>query len=307
MQPPSFFGHTLMERTSRLNTLDTGTQGWINGFIGVVIFSGSLPATRLAVMEFDPVFLTMIRAAIAAVLGGVLLWLFKEKRPARPQWMSLAVVALGVVIGFPLLTALALQYVTSAHSIVFIGLLPLATAVFGVLRGGERPRPVFWLFSVLGSALVMGYALAQGLSAAPAGDVLMLLAVLACGLGYAEGAKLSRSLGGWQVICWALVVSLPVVLPLSLVLAPRTFTGISLPAWLSLGYVSLFSMLIGFVFWYRGLAQGGIAAVGQLQLLQPFFGLALAAGLLHEQVSLGMVLVTVAVIGCVAGAKKFAR
>ncbi|CRM89059.1 putative DMT superfamily transporter inner membrane protein [Pseudomonas sp. 22 E 5] len=296
-----------MERTSPLNTLDTSTQGWINGFIGVVIFSGSLPATRLAVMEFDPVFLTMVRAAIAAVLGVSLLWLFKEKRPARNQWVPLAIVALGVVIGFPLLTALALQYVTSAHSIVFIGLLPLATAVFGVLRGGERPRPVFWLFSVLGSVLVMGYAVAQGLSAAPAGDLLMLLAVLVCGLGYAEGAKLSRSLGGWQVICWALVVSMPVVVPLSLTLAPSSFRGISLPAWLSLAYVSLFSMLIGFVFWYRGLAQGGIAAVGQLQLLQPFFGLALAAGLLHEQVSLGMVLVTVTVIGCVAGAKKFAR
>ncbi|WP_131696080.1 EamA family transporter [Pseudomonas sp. JAI120] len=296
-----------MERTSPLSTLDTRTQGWINGFIGVVIFSGSLPATRLAVMEFDPVFLTLIRAAIAGLLGLALLWLFKEKRPARHQWMPLAIVALGVVIGFPLLTALALQYVTSAHSIVFIGLLPLATAVFAVLRGGERPRPVFWLFSILGSALVMGYAFAQGLSAAPAGDVLMLLAVLVCGLGYAEGAKLSRSLGGWQVICWALVVSLPVVVPLSLVLAPSSVNGISLPAWLSLGYVSLFSMLIGFVFWYRGLAQGGIAAVGQLQLLQPFFGLALAAGLLHEQVSLGMLLVTIAVIGCVAGAKRFAR
>jgi len=212
-----------------------------------------------------------------------------------------------VVIGFPLLTALALQYVTSAHSIVFIGLLPLATAVFGVLRGGERPRPVFWLFSLLGSALVMGYAVAQGLSSAPLGDLLMLLAVLVCGLGYAEGAKLSRNLGGWQVICWALVVALPVALPLSLILAPPSLRGISLPAWLSLGYVSLFSMLIGFVFWYRGLAQGGIAAVGQLQLLQPFFGLALAAGLLHEHVSLGMLLVTVAVIGCVAGAKQFAR
>ena len=296
-----------MERTSYLNTLDSSTQGWINGFIGVVIFSGSLPATRLAVMEFDPVFLTMIRAAIAAVLGLLLLRLFKEKRPARNQWAPLVIVALCVVIGFPLLTALALQYVTSAHSIVFIGLLPLATAVFGVLRGGERPRPVFWLFSILGSVLVMGYAFAQGLSAAPAGDLLMLLAVLVCGLGYAEGAKLSRSLGGWQVICWALVVSLPVVLPLSLILAPASLRGISLPAWLSLGYVALFSMLIGFVFWYRGLAQGGIAAVGQLQLLQPFFGLALAAGLLHEQVSLGMVLVTVAVIACVAGAKKFAR
>jgi len=295
-----------MERTSRLGTLDNSTQGWINGFIGVVIFSGSLPATRLAVMEFDPVFLTMIRATLAALLGLCLLWLFKQKRPTRQQWAPLVIVALGVVIGFPLLTALALQYVTSAHSIVFIGLLPLATAVFGVLRGGERPRPVFWLFSILGSLLVMGYAVAQGLSAAPAGDVLMLLAVLVCGLGYAEGAKLSRSLGGWQVICWALVVSLPVVAPLSLLLAPATLSGISLPAWLSLGYVALFSMLIGFVFWYRGLAQGGIAAVGQLQLLQPFFGLALA-GLLHEQVSLGMVLVTVAVIGCVAGAKKFAR
>ncbi|WP_455912653.1 DMT family transporter [Pseudomonas putida] len=296
-----------MERTLRLNSLDSSTQGWINGFIGVLIFSGSLPATRLAVMEFDPVFLTMIRATLAAALGLCLLRLFKERRPARAQWMPLAIVALGVVIGFPLLTALALQYVTSAHSIVFIGLLPLATAVFGVMRGGERPRPVFWLFSMLGSLLVMGYAVAQGLSAAPVGDVLMLLAVLACGLGYAEGAKLSRTLGGWQVICWALVVSLPVVAPLSLLLAPATLTGISLPAWLSLGYVALFSMLIGFVFWYRGLAQGGIAAVGQLQLLQPFFGLALAAGLLHEQVSLGMVLVTVAVIGCVAGAKRFAR
>ena len=296
-----------MERTSPLGTLDSSTQGWINGFIGVVIFSGSLPATRLAVMEFDPVFLTMIRATLAALLGLCLLGVFKEKRPTRQQWAPLVIVALGVVIGFPLLTALALQYVTSAHSIVFIGLLPLATAVFGVLRGGERPRPVFWLFSVLGSLLVMGYAIAQGLSAAPAGDVLMLLAVLACGLGYAEGAKLSRNLGGWQVICWALVVSLPVVAPLSLLLAPSTLSGISLPAWLSLGYVAVFSMLIGFVFWYRGLAQGGIAAVGQLQLLQPFFGLALAVGLLHEQVSLGMVLVTVAVIGCVAGAKKFAR
>ncbi|KRP82927.1 DMT family transporter [Pseudomonas lactis] len=296
-----------MERTSPLGTLDNSTQGWINGFIGVVIFSGSLPATRLAVMEFDPVFLTMIRATLAALLGLCLLGVFKEKRPTRQQWAPLVIVAIGVVIGFPLLTALALQYVTSAHSIVFIGLLPLATAVFGVLRGGERPRLVFWLFSILGSLLVMGYAVAQGLSAAPAGDVLMLLAVLVCGLGYAEGARLSRSLGGWQVICWALVVSLPVVAPLSLVLAPATLSGISLPAWLSLGYVALFSMLIGFVFWYRGLAQGGIAAVGQLQLLQPFFGLALAAGLLHEQVSLGMVLVTVAVIGCVAGAKKFAR
>jgi drug/metabolite transporter (DMT)-like permease len=297
-----------MQRTSNLTTpaLEK-TSGWINGFIGVVIFSGSLPATRLAVLEFDPVFLTVVRAAIAGVLAVTLLWLFRERRPARDQWLSLLIVAMGVVLGFPLLTALALQHVTSAHSIVFVGLLPLATAIFAVLRGGERPRPVFWMFSILGSALVVGFALAQGLSASPTGDLLMLAAILACGLGYAEGAKLSRTLGGWQVICWALLLSLPVMTILSLWLAPTSFNTISLSAWLCLGYVSLFSMLIGFVFWYRGLAQGGIAAVGQLQLLQPFFGLALAATLLHEQVSLGMLAVTLGVILCVTGAKKFAK
>ncbi|QIA04155.1 DMT family transporter [Pseudomonas fluorescens] len=297
-----------MERTTHLGTpaLEK-TSGWINGFIGVVIFSGSLPATRLAVLEFDPVFLTVIRATIAGALALCLLWLFRERRPARDQWLSLLIVALGVVVGFPLLTALALQYVTSAHSIVFVGLLPLATAIFGVLRGGERPRPVFWIFSVLGSSLVVGFAISQGLTASPTGDLLMLAAILACGLGYAEGAKLSRTLGGWQVICWALVLSLPVMAVLSVWLAPASFSGISVSAWVCLAYVSLFSMLIGFVFWYRGLAQGGIAAVGQLQLLQPFFGLALAATLLHEHVSVGMLVVTLGVILCVAGAKKFAR
>ncbi|WP_085637626.1 MULTISPECIES: DMT family transporter [unclassified Pseudomonas] len=297
-----------MERTSNLpHPALEKTSGWINGFIGVVIFSGSLPATRLAVLEFDPVFLTVARATLAGLLGLCLLWLFRERRPARDQWWPLVIVALGVVLGFPLLTALALQYVTSAHSIVFVGLLPLATAVFGVLRGGERPRPVFWIFSLLGSALVVGFALAQGLSASPTGDLLMLAAILACGLGYAEGAKLSRTLGGWQVICWALVLALPAMAGLSLWRMPASFSGISVTAWTCLAYVSLFSMLIGFVFWYRGLAQGGIAAVGQLQLLPPFFGLALAATLVHEQVSLGMLAVTLGVILCVAGAKKFAR
>lgn len=298
-----------MERTSNLNNpaLGKNASGWINGFIGMLIFSGSLPATRVAVLEFDPVFLTVARASIAGVLGLCLLLLFKEQRPARHQLASLLIVALGVVVGFPLLTALALQYVTSAHSIVFLGLLPLATALFAVLRGGERPRPVFWLFSLLGSALVVGYAISQGVSASAQGDMLMLLAVLICGLGYAEGAKLSRTLGGWQVICWALVLSLPVMSVLAAWRAPASFSGVSLPAWLSLAYVSLFSMLIGFVFWYRGLAQGGIAAVGQLQLLQPFFGLALAAALLHEAVSVSMVGVTLGVILCVAGARKWAK
>ncbi|MCX5520075.1 DMT family transporter [Kaistia defluvii] len=287
--------------------MDKATSGWISGFIGVLIFSGSLPATRTAVLQFDPVFLTVARAAIAGLLALALLMLLRQKRPAREDLLPLAVVAGGVVLGFPLLTALALQHVTSAHSIVFIGLLPLSTAIFGVIRGGERPRPAFWIFSGLGSAAVAGFALAQGLTASPTGDLLMLAAILVCGLGYAEGGRLSRTIGGWQVISWALVLSLPVMLAVSVLYWPPSFAGIGAPAWLSLGYVSLFSMLIGFVFWYRGLARGGIAAVGQLQLLQPFFGLALAAWLLREPVSWMMVVVTLAVIACVAGARRFAR
>ncbi|GAJ92629.1 DMT family transporter [Agrobacterium sp. SHOUNA12C] len=287
--------------------MDKTTSGWIYGLTGVLIFSASLPATRVAVMDFDPVFLTVARAAIAGILALCLLFAFREKRPVRGDLVPLIIVAIGCVIGFPLLTALALKHVTSAHSIVFIGLLPLATAIFGVLRGGERPRLAFWIFSVIGSAIVCGYALAQGISASPVGDLLMLAAILVCGLGYAEGAVLSRRLGGWQVICWALVLSLPAMIALCLFTMPQTIAGIGGPAWIGLIYVSLFSMLIGFIFWYRGLAQGGIAAVGQLQLLQPFFGLALAATLLKESVSWSMFAVTLGVVACVVGAKKFAR
>lgn len=287
--------------------MDKATSGLVNGLLGVLIFSGSLPATRVAVMEFDPAFLTVARAAIAGLLALGLLLAFKVERPSRHDIVPLAIVAAGVVVGFPLLTALALRHVTAAHSIVFVGLLPLATAIFAVLRGGERPRPVFWFFSGLGSALVAGFALSRGLTASPVGDALMLGAVVVCGLGYAEGGKLSRTLGGWQVISWALVLSLPATVPLALLLMPPSFADVGHRAWLGLAYVSLFSMLLGFLFWYRGLAQGGIAAVGQLQLLQPFFGLALAATLLDEPVTPLMLLVTAAVVLCVAAARRFAR
>ena len=223
----------------------------------------------------------------------------------RRDILPLAIVSAGVVIGFPLLTALALRQVTAAHSIVFLGLLPLATAAFGVLRGGERPKPAFWLFSGLGSLSVAGFALTQGGTGSPAGDLLMVAAILLCGLGYAEGAALSRRLGGWQVISWALVLSLPVTAALSLATLPEAW-NVGWPAWGALAYVSVFSMLVGFVFWYRGLALGGIAGVGQLQLLQPFFGLALAGLLLHEPVAPGMLIVTAVVVLCVAGAKRHA-
>ena len=283
------------------------TGGWLSGLIGILIFSGSLPATRIAVMDFDPLFLTVARATIAGMIALVILLMTRTARPQRSDWGSLLVVALGVVVGFPLLTALALEHITSARSIVFIGLLPLATAIFGLLRGGERPRAVFWLFSILGSALVAGFAAIGSDAGAMRGDLYMLGAIVVCGLGYAEGGKLSRHLGGWQVICWALVISLVPMAILCAVMVPDSFTEISMPAWLGLGYVSVFSMLIGFFFWYRGLAVGGIAAVGQLQLLQPFFGLMLAALILAESVGWAMIAVTAGVVACVAGAKRFAH
>lgn len=293
----------ITEKTSK----DQALSGWINGFIGVLLFSGSMPATKLAVMDMSPIFVTIARAGIAGVLALGVLLVYKEKRPAKNQIFPLILVSIGCVIGFPLLSALALQYLTSAHSIVFLGMLPLATALFGVFRGGERPHPVFWFFSIVGSLLVIGYAVAQGISTSPVGDILMLVAVILCGMGYAEGAKLSKTLGGWQVISWALVLSLPLMIPLFLIYFPDNIQDVTVHGWFGLAYVSLFSMFIGFIFWYKGLAQGGITTVGQLQLLQPFFGLALAAYFLHEQVSMGMLGVTVGVILCVAGTKKFAK
>jgi len=286
--------------------MKAAAEGWGSGLVGVVIFSGSLPATRVAVGGFSPLFLTSARAVIAALLGMALLWTFRQRRPAPSEAMPLATVAVGVVVGFPLLTALALQHITSAHSIVFIGLLPLCTAIFGVLRAGERPKPAFWLFSISGGLAVGCFALARSGSGSLTGDLLMVAAILLCGLGYAEGATLSRRLGGWQVISWALVLALPVMAMLAVATLPGDWSGIGVPAWIGLAYVSVFSMLVGFVFWYRGLALGGIAGVGQLQLLQPFFGLALAGLVLGEPVAWTMLAVTGLVVLCVAGAKRFA-
>lgn len=285
--------------------MEKNIDGWICGALGVLIFSGSMPATRAALAGFDPLFLTLARAVLAGAMGLGLLLIFRQPRPARGELMSLAVVALGVVLGFPLLSALALRHINAAQSQIFMGLLPLATASFGVLRGGERPHLGFWVFAGLGSVCVMGVALYQG-AALPEADVaLMLGAIIVCGLGYAEGAKLSRKLGGWQVISWALVLSLPFTLLACLFTWPSSLGHISYAAWDGLAYVSAFSMLLGFVFWYRGLALGGIAAVGQLQLLQPALGLAASAVVLHETAPPAMLAATLVTIACVAGAKRF--
>ena len=287
--------------------MDDKTKGWLNGAAGVAIFSGSLPATRVAVLGFDPLFLTGARATLAGALAAALLAALRERRPGPADLAALAAVALGVVVGFPLFSALALQHMSAAHSLVFIGLLPLATAAFGVLRGGERPRPLFWLFALAGSALVAGFAWVRGGGGLSTGDLWMLAAVLVCGFGYAEGGRLSRTLGGWPVIAWALTLALPVMLPWMILTLPANLAAVPPSAWAGLGYVTLFSMLIGFIFWYRGLALGGIAAVGQLQLFQPLLGLGLAALLLGERVDLATLGVTVGVILCVAGARSVTR
>jgi drug/metabolite transporter (DMT)-like permease len=280
--------------------MDKTASGWVNGFIGVLIFSGSLPATHVAIRDFDPTFLTSARAAIAGLLGLAMLLLFRQKRPERGDLISLVIVALGVVVGFPLLTALALKHVTTAHSIIFVGLLPLATSCFALFQRGERPRAAFWPWAIVGSLAVALYALWHAHGGFTAPDLLLLAAMLVCGLGYAEGSRLAKSIGAWQVICWALILSLPVSLPVTFLLMPHDLGVVPLRSWIGFGYVSLFSMFIGFLFWYRGLAEGGVARVSQVQLFQPFLGFLFAAVTLGEPISPDLPLIALVIVLCVA-------
>ncbi|MDZ5647815.1 DMT family transporter [Nitrospirillum sp. BR 11828] len=285
--------------------------GLIFGLVGVVIFSGSLPATKIGVAGLDANFLSLARAALAGIIALGLLALLRPRRPGVRDLPGLAIVAGGAVVGFPLLSALALRWMPSTHAVVFSGLLPISTAVFGAVRGGDRPRASFWVFSCAGAAAIAAYALAPALSQggvrlAP-GDGLMILAVAVCGLAYAEGARLSRHLGGWPVICWALVLFLPLTAPLAWVTFPVHWQAVAPSAWAALGYITLFSMLIGFFFWYHGLSLGGTAAVGQVQLLQPFCSFGLAALLLGEPVGPEILGTALVVVLCVAGARRAAR
>ena len=297
-----------MQQTSSISQLqDSSSRGWINGFLGVLLFSGSMPFTKMAVMHFAPLFATACRAAIAGVLAIGCLWFTKQPWPKGNQIVSIFIVALGGVIGFPLLSAMALQHISSAYSLVFLGMLPMCTAIFAVIIAKEKPGKLFWLFSCLGAALVMLYAGRQAIQGSFIGEVLMLLAIVLCAWSYAQGAILSKTLGGWQVISWALVVSLPISLPGVILQAPDNLLQIDPVGYIGIAYIGVISMFVGFIFWYKGLAQGGIAKVGQLQLLQPFFGMALAALILKETIDPGMLVVTLGVILCVAGSKRYAK
>ena len=267
--------------------------------LGVMGFSLTLPATRLAVTELDPTFVGLGRAIFAAIIAGIALAMARAPRPVGMQWLRLGGTAIGVVIGFPLLSTWAMTTVPAAHGAVVVGLLPLSTALFGAWLAGERPRPLFWISTIVGSITIVIFSLSSGGGSFQTGEFLLLGAVTAAGFGYAEGARLSKELGAWQTISWALVISTPILLFPALESMPP---NIALVGWQSLcgfAYVSVVSMFLAFVVWYKGLALGGIARIGQLQLLQPFLTILAAAMLLHELVSWTEVLAALIVIACV--------
>lgn len=274
-------------------------QSTIFGMLGVIGFSLTLPATRLAVADLDPTFVGLGRAIIAAFIAGIALVMARAPRPVGIQWLRLAGTAIGVVLGFPLLSTWAMTSVPASHGAVVVGLLPLATALFGAWLAGERPRPLFWASTVMGSITIAFFLLSSGEGSFHTEDFLLLGAVIAAGLGYAEGARLSRELGAWQTISWALVISAPILLFPTIETMPHNIASVGWQSLCGFLYVSVVSMFLAFVVWYKGLALGGIGRIGQLQLLQPFLTIAAAAMLLHEQVSWTEVLAALIVIACV--------
>jgi len=286
------------------------TQGMLLGLIGVMIFSLTLPMTRIVVAEFSPLLNGLGRALAAAVPAAALLAIRREKWPTWPQMKSLAVVSLGVIIAFPVFSAWAMKSVPASHGAVVNGLQPLCVAIYAALLSHERPSKAFWASALAGSAIVIVFALQAGGGTLQAGDLLMLVAVGIGALGYAEGARLARQIGGWQVICWALVVSAPVLLiPVAWLGWEQHVTHpgpVALKTWLAFGYVTIFSQFIGFFAWYAGLAMGGTARVGQVQLLQIFFTMAFSVLFFGENVAPVTWLFAAAVIATVMLGRKAA-
>lgn len=284
------------------------TRGLWYGFFGVAGFSLTLPATRVAVAHFDPVLVGLGRALVAAVLAAVLLAVTRQTWPSRVHLKGLLIVIAGVIVGFPLLSSWAMRDVPAAHAAIVIGIVPLATALAAVFRTGERPSRGFWVTSVLGSAAVITFAFISGAGQLQAADFLLLMGIAAVALGYAEGGRLAQSLGGWQVICWALVIAAPFLLvPVGWVAWQQDLNDLwNVPwsAWLAFGYVSVVSQWLAFFLWYHGMALGGIARVSQMQLLQPFLTL-MAAGLFFgESVTGTMLIFALVVVAIVAVGKN---
>lgn len=281
-------------------------SGVLWGLIGVLAFSFTVIFTRIAVAELDPLFIGAGRAVVAAALAGVVLAVLRPRLPRGGEWLRLGVVAAGVVVGFPLLTSYALQTAEASHGAIVIALLPAATAIAAVIRIRERPGLVFWIAAAAGAAAAVIFAALSngGIGDLQMSDLLLFGAVIAAAIGYAEGGVLSRELGSWQTISWALVLASPVMLALTIVSASLVPVGASTPAWLSFAYLGVVSMFLGFFAWYRGLAIGPITSVSQLQLVQPVLSLVWAALILGETLDLPTMLGGLAVIVCAAVAVR---
>ncbi len=283
---------------------------WL-GLLGVVIFAMTLPMTRLAVgpaadPQLPPVFVTAGRAALAGLLSVLYLLATRAPRPQRHQWAAFAVTALGTVVGFPLFMSLALRDVDAMHAAVITGVLPLATAVAAALAFRQRPSFGFWVCAVAGCALVLAFAAYKGSGRLGAADGLLLLSVASAAVGYVAGARLSAQMRAERVICWVLVLSLPITLPVMLAVLWLQWpaTPVRASAWAGFAYVTVFSMWLGFFAWYRGLALGGTVRVSQVQLVQPFLALLFAVPVLGETLEATTVLFSLAVIAIVFIGKK---
>jgi drug/metabolite transporter (DMT)-like permease len=290
-------------------TAQDASRGFLLGLLGVAIFALTLPMTRMAVgdasaPQLPPAFVTAGRAALAGLLSVVYLRAVAASMPARVHWRSLALCALGTVVGFPLFLALALRHVDAMHAAVITGVLPLGTAVAASLWLRQRASSGFWVCAVIGCALVLGFAALQGQGRLSAADGLLLLAVASASIGYVAGARVSAQLPAEQVICWVLVFSLPLTLPAMWLTLPADLHAIRAASWLGFAYVTLFSMWLGFFAWYRGLVLGGVMRVSQVQLLQPFLTLLAAVPLLGERLDAATLLFTLAVVAVVFVGKR---
>ena len=278
--------------------------GW--ALLGVLAFSFTVPFTRVAVQGLSPLFIGSGRAVVAAALAVACLALTRQRLPHGRQWLRLAVVGGGVVVGFPVLTSYALTTVPASHGAVVIAVLPAATAVSTVIRTHERPRAAFWLAAAAGAVAAVAFASLQGGGAGEVrwADLLLLGAVVACAVGYAEGGLLARELGAWQTVSWALVVSAPLMTVLAVVAVAREVPSGSPAEWAAFAYLGVVSMFLGFFAWYRGLAIGPMAQVSQVQLVQPVLTIAWAGLLLAEHLSWATVLGGVVVVGCASSAVR---
>jgi drug/metabolite transporter (DMT)-like permease len=295
-----------VRRYQEIRGIDPKMLGLGYGFLGVLGFSLTLPATRAAVTDLDPTIVGLGRAVVAALLAMTALWATHQPLPNRKHWGSLLIVAAGVILGFPLLSAWAMQQLPAAHGAVVLGLMPLATAIAGTFRAGERPSHGFWIASIAGSTTVILFAVISGAGQIQGADVALLGAGVAAAVAYAEGGRLARCLGGWQVISWALVLAAPLlILPVAIAVWQHGLVA-SPTAWLGFGYVSIVSQFLAFFAWYQGLAMGGVARVGQIQLLQPFLTIFASALLLGEAIAPITIGAAAVVVTTVAFGKKAA-